>query len=251
MKKTIIIGDGLTNAVLGRQHQFQGVKGNVGQREIERLLGKGRAFGEGPLPTFLHQATRDAAEVAVLLLQTADVAGAESETSSHESDPLSFVEPIRALADAATVVRAEGDSIPWQAVLEAVRELTGVDAAAAAGNGNAPHFLLVGCHTEERILAIAAFLKKILGFPNVAVSSHLVGSATLEAHQAALRYNLPGLGVRVFLDLEETATYVGIDPRGLASLRAHPCAIGPDEALEALGKDRRRIVELLCLHWTR
>jgi ADP-ribose pyrophosphatase len=251
MKKTIVIGDGLTNAVLGRQHQFQGVKGNVGQREIERLLGKGRAFGEGPLPTFLHQATRDAGEVAVLLLQDAEAAGSEIETSSHESDPSSFVEPIRVMADAATVVRAAGDSIPWQAILEAVRELTGVDAAAATANGSAPRFLLVGCHTEERILAIAAFLKKILGFSDVAVSSHLVGSATLEAHQAALRYNLPGLGIRVFLDLEETATYVGIDPRGLASLHAHPCAIGPDEALEALGEDRRRIVELLCLHWTR
>ena len=42
MTNTIIIGDGLTNDILSPQHQFQGVKGHVGQREIERLFGKGR-----------------------------------------------------------------------------------------------------------------------------------------------------------------------------------------------------------------
>lgn len=255
MTNTIIIADGLTNDILSPQHQFQGVKGHVGQREIERLFGKGRAFGEGPLPTFLRHAVASsahAAGVGVLLLHEARAEESQtSSTTSHSSDPASFVGPVRELSDEATVVQSKNDLIPWQSMLRAVQELTGVDPTSSNGGSAALKFLVVGCHTEERILAIAAFLKRILGFTDVAVSSHLVGSATLEAHQAALRYNLPALGVRVFLDLEETATYAGLDPAALADLDAHPCAIGPPEAREALGEHQRRIVELLCLHWTR
>lgn len=86
MTNTIIIGDGLTNDILSPQHQFQGVKGHVGQREIERLFGKGRAFGEGPLPTFLRHAVTSsarAAGVGVLLLH--ETRAEESQTSSTTS----------------------------------------------------------------------------------------------------------------------------------------------------------------------
>jgi hypothetical protein len=44
----VIIGEGLTNEVLSPQHQYQTASGNVGQREIGHLLGKGKSFGDGP-----------------------------------------------------------------------------------------------------------------------------------------------------------------------------------------------------------
>ena len=72
---TIIIGEGLTNDVLSPQYQFQASRENVGQREIERLLGQGKTFGEGPLPAFLRaaaQARNNGAALELLFLQPAD-----------------------------------------------------------------------------------------------------------------------------------------------------------------------------------
>ena len=47
--RTIIVGDGLTKDILSLEHPYQTSKSNVVRREIERLMGKGKAFGDGPL----------------------------------------------------------------------------------------------------------------------------------------------------------------------------------------------------------
>ena len=251
---TIIIGEGLTNDVLSPQHQFQASRENVGQREIERLLGQGKTFGEGPLPAFLRaaaQARNNGAALELLFLQPADDAEGASSGAARSGDPSGFVEPIAQIASEATVLQTRHDIIPWEKLLQVLRGLSDKTAKSSGSEKGHPHFLIVGCHTEKRILAIAALLQGMLGIKNVAVSSHLVGSATQEGHMAALRHNLPGLGVHVFLDLEETAEYTGIEPGAFASFRAHPCTIEPAEARESMDEHQRRIVELLCLHWTR
>jgi ADP-ribose pyrophosphatase len=101
------------------------------------------------------------------------------------------------------------------------------------------------------VLAIASFLREVLGYQEVAVSSHLVGSATREAHLATLRHYLPAIGVRVLLDLEETAEFIDIPAGDLAKFAARPCEIQPADAVENMNDHQRRIVELLCLHWTK
>jgi ADP-ribose pyrophosphatase len=149
------------------------------------------------------------------------------------------------------VIDTEPDLIPWRTLMESVKSLTGIDPASASARAADVRFLVVGCHTDQRVLAIASFLREVLGFSDVAVSSHLVGSATQEAHLATLRHYLPAIGVRVLLDLEETAEYVDIASDELARFNARPCEIQPVEALEAMNDHQRRIVELLCLHWTK
>ncbi len=251
---TIIIGDGLTNDVLSPQHQFQASRENVGQREIARLLGKGKAFGEGPLPAFLRaavQARSQGAAPELLFLQPAGEAADAPSGAATSGDPAGFVEPIAQIASEATVLQTSHDIIPWEKLVQALQGLSDRTAKSNAAENGDPNFLIVGCHTDKRILAIAALLQRMLGIKNVAVSAHLVGSATQEGHMAALRHNLPGLGVHVFLDLEETAEYAGIEPGTFASFRARPCSIEPAEARESMDEQQRRIVELLCLHWTR
>jgi ADP-ribose pyrophosphatase len=246
----IIIGDGLTNEILSPQHQYQTAKGNVGQREIALLLGKGKTFGDGPLPTFLRSAAAahaDGESVDLLFLRPTSGASEQDEAATGPG-PNDFVDPIAEIASNALVVDSDPEVIPWRSLMESVEKLTGTDPASADSD---VRFLVVGCHTDQRVLAIASFLREVLGYSEVAVSSHLVGSATQEAHLATLRHYLPAIGVRVLLDLEETAKYTDIPADELAKFAARPCEIQPAEALEGMDDSQRRIVELLCLHWTK
>jgi ADP-ribose pyrophosphatase len=151
----------------------------------------------------------------------------------------------------ARVLHSTSDVIPW-------RDLWGeVSGQEASGSIDGPHgesalrFLVVGCHTERRILALASYLRNVLGYPNVAVSPHLVGSATQAAHLAALRHNFPSSGVRVLLDLHDVAEYAGVNPSSLSALECRPPEILPRETRDALADPQRQILEMLCLNWTR
>ena len=53
-QRTIVIADGLTRNVLSPDHPYRASHENVGDREIERLVGRGKSYGEGPLPAFLR-----------------------------------------------------------------------------------------------------------------------------------------------------------------------------------------------------
>ena len=247
----IIIGDGMSNEILSPQYQYQEAKGNVGLRESALLLGKGKAFGRGPLPVFLRgtAAARAAGEPVELMLLR-PVEGEMEADQAAGSSAHDFVEPIAEISENALIIDSDPGVLPWRALMAGVEKLTGLDSSAAEARDRV-RFLVVGCHTDQRILAIASFLKEVAGFPEVAVSSHLVGSATHEAHLATLRHYLPSIGVRVLLDLEETAEYIGISSDRVVEFAARPCVIEPAEALDAMDDHQRRIVELLCLHWTR
>jgi ADP-ribose pyrophosphatase len=246
----IIIGDGLTNEILSPQHQYQTAASNVGQREIALLLGKGKSFGDGPLPTFLRSAGAASASgdpVDLVFLRptpsTSNGDGSTAGSGTHD-----FVDPIATVAQEALVVDSDPGAIPWQTIIRSIEKLTGADPTATDFDGR---FLVVGCHTDQRVLAIASFLREVLGCPEVAVSSHLVGSATREAHLATLRHYLPAIGVRVLLDLEETAEFIDIPAGDIAKFAARPCEIRPADAVENMDDHQRQIVELLCLHWTK
>jgi len=246
----IIIGDGLTNEILSPQHQYQTARANIGQREIALLLGKGKTFGYGPLPTFLRSAAaaRTAGEPINLLFLRPASDTTERDGAAMGPGPEDFVDPIAEVAGGALVVDSDPEFIPWRTLIESIETLTGADPASTDPD---VRFLVVGCHTDQRVLAIASFLREVLGYSEVAVSSHLVGSATHEAHLATLRHYLPALGVQVLLDLVATADYMGISKSDLARFDARPCEIEPPEALENMDDHQRRIVELLCLHWTK
>ncbi len=254
--QTIIVGDGLTKDILSPNHLFQTSKLNVGHSEIDRLMGQGKASGYGPLPSFLRQAMEaqaNGARVRTVLLKTVrssdgDIGETNPPAQSHSSE---FVEPLEDIAREAVVIPASPAVIPWTELLNVFDHAAGLELSSKPGKGELVRFLVVGCHTELRILAIASFLKNMLGCQEVAVSSHLVGSANQGAHFAALRHNLRSAGVRVFLDLTEATTYAGLDAAKFQHLTCRPCAINPPDVRDALSSTHRCIVEFLCMHWTR
>lgn len=249
----IIIGDGLTRGTLSPEKQFQGIQRNVGAREIGRLMGAGRAFGAGPIPNFLRQAVGmgpDGPRLILLRDQTPS-GGDIGDTAELEEVMREWVEPLEEVAEAAHVVPCPQDQIAWKDLVEALAEVSG-SAVAGIESGTAPlSFLVLGCHTERRIQALATFLRNVLGFPQVAVCSHLVGSGTQEAHFATLRHNLPRSGVQVLLDLSEAVRWAGIGPEHAAPLMVGPCQIDPPEARDGLSEEATRIIQLICMHWSR
>ena len=64
--KAVIIGDGLTRDFLSSELPYRDSKLNVGQAEIDRLLGKGKQLGMGPLPMVLREALESRARGADL-----------------------------------------------------------------------------------------------------------------------------------------------------------------------------------------
>ncbi len=252
---TIVIGDGLTNEFLSPEVQFQACPLNVGRQEIDRLLGAGPDFGNGVLPRFLREAasarTRGA-NTALLLLRSADSSVDSNRAHQPRIDGGSdFIEPLRDIAGDAEVVDTVHRALPLPAFRQAVERLTGFDPVAEQTDRSDLRFFLLGCDTEKRILAIATFLRSVLGYESVAVSSHLVGSSTKDAHFSALRHNFLSAGIKVFLDLEDAARFVDIDPARFGDFSCRPCVIEPLEARQALGEEQRAIIEFLCMHWTR
>ena len=260
---TIVIGDGLTNEFLSPEVRFQAYPANAGRQEIDRLLGAGQDFGRGVLPTFLHEiaiAGKSGANIGLLLLQDSDdiTETGPSDAPRHDGEArptvsggTDFIEPLQDLAGNGEVVRTSHQALPLPEFRRAVERLTGFDPMAEDTDRSELRFFLVGCHTEKRILGTAMFLRNILGYGNVAVCSHLLGSPAKGAHFAALRHNLPSAGIQVFLDLKEAARFVGLDQALFDDPSHKPCVIDPAEAREALGEEQRTIIEFLCMHWTR
>ncbi len=252
---TIVIGDGLTNEFLSPEVQFQTCPLNVGRHEIDRLLGAGPDFGNGVLPRFLREAAsagKHGANTALLLLRSAESGVGSDPGGKHQHDGGGdFVEPLKDIAGDAEIVDTMHRALPLRAFRQAVERLTGFDPMAEDTDRNDFRFFLLGCDTENRILALATFLRSILGYESVAVCSHLVGSSTKDAHFAALRHNFLSAGIKVFLDLEDAARFVDIDPARFGDFPCRPCVIEPLEARQALGAEQRAIIELLCMHWTR
>ena len=239
---TIIVGDGLTRAVLSPELPYRDSRENVGQAESARLLGRGKHFGQGPLPTFLAraaQAASDRPDLRVVFLHGAP---------SGAKDPaLELVGSLCEVGHLAEIVLSEPDSIPWQRLNDAL----GLAPGAPEGEAPTHRILVVGCHTEGRIMSLSTFFRNAVPNGEVAVASHLVGSATPDAHFAALRHNFPMLGVSVLLDLTEAAGFVGLEKSAFVDLGCRPCAIELPDDHPGLEPVPRRIVELLCLNWTR
>ena len=239
----VIIGTGLTNSSLSAQHRFLSSDATVGQHEIDRLMGKGKASGAGPLPTFLAAAASAAASDASIHLILV-----RPKEDDEANEP---VEGLTSSLDHATVLPTEDGVLPWQPLLGSLRELTGMDPVSDAARRGGIRFLVVGTHTEGEVASVATLLRNALGFTEVAVSPHLAGSSTREAHFAVLQHNLRRAGVRVLLDLEEVGAYSGIASDEFAGLDCPRCAIEPADARDSMEQAQRHIIELLCMHWSR
>ena len=106
---TIIVGDGLEEEIISPQVRHLDSRNHVGAREVERLFGRGRGFGQGPLPAFLRAALdhRESGKpVGVILLAHV---GAASEEDLSETR---FGAPIDAVAARARVIPCPGGRVP-------------------------------------------------------------------------------------------------------------------------------------------
>ena len=248
----IVIGDGLVRAVLSPEKRFQGIPANLGAQEIGRLMGRGRRYGEGPLPALLRAAATSEVGPGLILLREVVESSPEERDLREGGDAMAdWVEAVEPLAGDLPIVSCRPGRIAWKHLVATIAQLAGSDNASVESGTADLSFLVVGCHTEKRVQAVATFLRIALGFERVAVSPHLVGSSTSEAHYASLRHNLPQSGVRVLLDLWEAARWVGLDPEAIHLPRAAPCKIEPTEARSELSDEAREIIQLICMHWTR
>jgi ADP-ribose pyrophosphatase len=242
----IIIGVGLSNDTLSPEARYSTSRRSVGPGEIERLLGRGKSFGEGPLARFLRAAASTAGDATRLLLLTH---GADA-TSEEREGPLALVDPIRACGEVPTL-SVPGDRLPLRDLVGRIAEAAGATPEAVEAGEADLRFLVVGCDTDKRVLGLAVFLRTMLGCAEVAVCAHLCGSSTPGAHFAALRHNLPRAGVRVLLDVQEAAAFAGLGEGSLSDVSCAPCQIGPEEVAGRISDEQRRIIQLLCSHWTR
>jgi len=240
---TIIIGNGLTNGNLSSQQRFLNDESTVGQYEIDRLMGEGRFFGAGPLPTFLAEAEKAASTgspVGVIILRPDD------DDEAHQ-----LVDCIKSSVIGARMLPTVGGILPWQSLFTSVKEMTAVDLMSMDAPRENVRFLVVGSHTEREAATVATALCSIFGCTDVAVSPHLTGSSTREAHYAVLRHNLRQVGVKVLLDLEEASAYAGVAPDKFTEFDCHRCVIEPANVRDLIGDTERRIIELLCMHLSR
>jgi ADP-ribose pyrophosphatase len=251
--ETIIICTGLARKTISPELHLQSSLDNVGRSEIARLMGAGSEAGKGPLPSFLRLAcmeqTSGRGDIHVIFVANAassQPSGSGADATAQPGDALQ--EPFRELSAGVRIVVPEPGLVPWDGLR---REINTAVGSRPADHPNSPRFLVAGCHTEGDVLAISLALRQLAGFEEVAVCSHLVGSANQEAHYATLRHNLPLAGVRVLLDLGEAAEYASLDPAPLAPLSLQPCRIEPEEVRCSLSDQQKRILELLCLNWDR
>ncbi|MHC5027425.1 MAG: phosphotransferase [Planctomycetota bacterium] len=252
--QTVIIGIGLDNKFISSDVAFLSGKESIGEQEIARLLGRGKDFGKGPLAMFLQQASGPSASngrIGQIVISRPSSTRESLETESRVSlEELDVVDTLKPWVSGAEFVVVHEDAALWNAISEAIRRVTGTELAGLSERDDL-RFLIVGTHTENRVLATASFLRNVLGAKQVAVSAHLAGSSSVEAHYAALRHNLPGCGVQVMLELEDTARFAGMAAEPFAELSCHPCDIGPADACAAIPEEQRSIIESLCMHWSR
>ena len=99
--QTIVIADGLTKEFLSREQPFAASPTNVGRAEIDRLLGRGKAYGQGPLPTCLR----------ALAEESQSGSGPRLIELRGAGPVLEILEPVLARAK---VLANASDVIPWQ-----------------------------------------------------------------------------------------------------------------------------------------
>lgn len=245
MGVTVAIGVGLTDSVLGSEERYVSGAEHVGRAESERLLGAGRDSGRGIIPSFLAELDRkrsDGARVGVLLLSEC------GSLNGSRSDAL--VAPIGPYLTGAEILTFAPAQIPWVPMTAAIHRLTGVHPDALNGNDDL-HFLVFGCHTEHSVLATALLLRSVLGCTHVAVSPYLVGSSMAEAHLAVLSYHLPAAGVQVLLHPGEVTNFLGLELSALGRPGCTACALEPNDVRDSMPEEARRMVELLCMRWSK
>jgi ADP-ribose pyrophosphatase len=260
---SIIIADGLTNDFCSVDPQFQNISLNIGIDEINRVWGDGESFGKGVIPTFLKTAIEyksSGSKIGFILLRDlhdpSDPDQQEEffrygEHGIIDSKGSEFAKPVDELVPSSEVINTSTLAMPLDKFQKAVMNLFEVDPLSNDQDLKSRFkILLIGFHTEKRILSTAHILRNVIGFKQVAVCPHLVGSSNREAHFTALRNFFPDSLIQVIPELNEAASFIGIKDKKIEKYSLHACHIAPNEIRDRFNSDQRMIIEVLCMHWT-
>ena len=241
--KTLVIANGLSKNFLGVEAPFSNSKQNLGQAEIQRLFGGSGKMKEGPLGHFLQSVakkTKQSKDIALIVLKDSKFCKKFNNAGQHFSKQ--FDDVVRQ----SNVIEVPLSDLPIFKIDNFVSEnwVTGEIK-------NNLNIILVGGHTENRILSLAQTLKNAFGYKNIAVCSHLVGSPNPDGHFGSLKHQYQLSGITVFQTLEEAWNFSNLETENLDQYEKEPCQIEPLEVKKSLGEYPTKIIELLCMNLTK
>jgi len=236
--KNFLICLNLNNNNFGTDNSFLNSTEHVGITEIERIIGLGKNYGKGPLSNFInsfHQESIKSESYKYILLN-----------HNTQDENLNLPEAFEEYIDKKNILPHGDLHDLYQSLANRIEQELTKDNV----DKDQCHFLVVGSHTEKEILSTALFLKNVLGYPKIAICSHLVASSMLEASHSTIGHQLPGLGIKVFLNLGDAYDYLNIADHLSDKDEFTPCKISPAEVTKELDKYQKRIIELLCFRWS-
>ncbi len=252
---SVVFVDSVTEDFVG-ESAAEDVKVHVGREEANRLLGKD---GKGPLPVFLEQAMkaqRRGRKVAVInvrdLHDPLDVSqlpelGRHGDHNLIGTAGAEVVAPIQVIYDQGRVdnVDVTALSIPFPVIRDSIYRVTGIDMMKVdQAVLDLLDVILVGSHTNNRIIGSARTLRHGFRVPNVMVCPHLVASNNRQAHLDALRLWMPDILVDVVQSVGEACDRLRIprpDPDQITWQES--CELNPASLVETLNVDQRSIIQ--------
>ncbi len=261
---TIVFAFNMINDFINPDTRFLDKRVNIGESEIDRLMGRGESYGKGILPVFLNEVEKEreaGRHIDLIFVRDYNTIDNSAQNPRLErfgtyalsgSEGADLVAPISEIGANCQSINATTLSISladFQNIIEATVKKN--NWPASIENTDQFRFLLVGCHTDKHILSNAIILRNALGFNHVAVSPHLVASSDKDAHFNTLSHYLPNALVHIPPNLSETLSFIGLEANIIAARDHEACRILPEEIRDQLIPDQRTIIEMLCMRWSK
>jgi hypothetical protein len=257
---TIIIADNLTNDHCNPDVEFLNNRHSIGSTEIDRLFYDNGKYGEGILPKFLVEYMKKKEKQDGLILfrdlhdpnlpEHKEILNRTGDYALKGSKGAEFLSILDRVSGQALIIESSGQAAPINKLINAITKILNQKTPFSPETLESVNFLIVGCHTDRRVMYLAILLRKVLGFHNVAVSPHLVGSRNREAHFITLRHYLPEASVHILSEIDDMLNYIGL-PAMKLPFKLKACEVLPVKLRKELSQDTLSIVQNLCMHWTK
>jgi len=254
--KTIIIADNLVNDYCGYNQRYVQNHVFIGVKKRNELLGS--KDEQGPLINFVkNQFNRD--DDLIFLRDSYQEGNASDDKylvrygdhCLYGKDGSEFIDPLIPIVDESEIINCTGTEFPLSELDEYFSEKHNIDIINDdAIVKNDIRILIIGFHTERRILSLACTLKNTFKFPHVAVFSHFMAGLTKESHYVALRHSFPDNFIEVLSSIQQLELFMDQDLDYLKDDTLHPVQIKPEQYLNQLNDSQKLILESICMHWS-
>jgi len=230
---SVLLVVGADQRFLGDAPEYRMHDANVGLNEIQRMIGRGKDFGTGALTRLIRAC--DDSGIPVIHFSPGEK-DSKSDVPWIENVEQQKANHFRLAGAHPTDIDIAG----LQDILSGISE----------NDDLLDRVLVAGCHTEVGVQEAALLLKSSTDVGSVAVCAHAVASSIPEAHYAALRHSLPRAGIEVHLSLDQSLSFLGAAARTDQD-RFSPCEVAPPEVADQITEEQLRLVQELCLHWSK